>query len=178
MTKVIFLDRDGTINADHGYTYRIEDWQFTPEAPRALKKLMEAGYQLAIVTNQSGIARGLYTEEDMRRVNEYMREQLAREGVHFAAIVTCSHNRDQDECDCRKPKIGMAKQVEALIGPIDYANSWMIGDKETDAGFGKNAGTKTALIKSKYWQADTLKWEPDMIVDSVWDFATRITKQE
>jgi D-glycero-D-manno-heptose 1,7-bisphosphate phosphatase len=170
MTKVIFLDRDGTINVDHGFVYKIEDWEFTDRAPEALQLLQAAGYQLAIVTNQSGIARGLYTEEDMRHVHEHMREQLAKEGVTIAAIALCPHNRDST-CDCRKPKAGMAKQIEETIGTIDYQNSWTIGDKEADMGFGKNAGTKTALIKSKYWNEGELSEQPDLIVDSLYEFA-------
>ncbi len=175
MTKVVFLDRDGTINVDNGYVHRTADWQFTEKAPEGLKLLQEAGYILAIITNQSGIGHGMYTESDMHALHEYMKGELTKQGVSIATIAYCSHGRDQNTCDCRKPKIGMAKQIEQKIGPIDYAHSWTIGDKQADVGFGKNAGTKTALIRSNYWQEPDLTQPPDLIVGSLYDFAQRVT---
>ena len=175
MTKVIFLDRDGTINveSEKGYVDKISEWQFTPQAPEALTTLQAAGYALVVITNQSGIARRLYTEEDMNHLHEHMEEQLAKEGVKLAAVAFCPHDRNSI-CDCRKPNIGMAQQIEQKIGAIDYANSWTIGDKVADIGFGKNAGTKTALIRSKFWSESDVSETPDMIVDSLYDFARRI----
>lgn len=172
--KVIFLDRDGTINVDHGYVYTKEAWEFTAQAPEALKMLQEAGYILTIITNQSGIAHGLYEEKDMKQLHEYVVQQLQEHGVTIGAIAFCPHGRDQAECDCRKPKSGMTRQIEQQIGAIDYANSWTVGDKEADLGFGKNAGTKTALIRSTYWLEKNLTDQPDMIVDSLYEFAQRI----
>jgi D-glycero-D-manno-heptose 1,7-bisphosphate phosphatase len=175
MTKVVFLDRDGTINVDHGYVHTVQGWEFCKGAPEGLKLLQDAGYTLAIVTNQSGIAHGLYTEGSMLALHEYMKEELAKAGVTISAVGFCPHGRDQKDCDCRKPKSGMAKQIEKVIGPIEYAASWTIGDKEADWGFGKAAGTKTALIRSQYWQEAKLKEKPDLIVDSLFDFAEHIT---
>jgi D-glycero-D-manno-heptose 1,7-bisphosphate phosphatase len=165
--KVVFLDRDGTLNVDHGYVNEREQWEWVPGSIDACKKLQDAGYALAIVTNQSGIAHGMYTEEDMHQLHEFMEKELEEHGVHLDAIAFCPHGRNQDECDCRKPKIGMAKQIEAKIGEIDYANSWIIGDKEADLLFGKNAGTKTALIRSRYWEEGKLSIKPDSIVNSL-----------
>lgn len=173
-TKVVFLDRDGTINVDDGYVYKIADWQFTPQAPEALKSLQDAGYALAVITNQSGIARGLYTQENMQELHRYMTSQLAERGVTIDAIAVCPHDRDQNDCECRKPRIGMARQIEQVIGDIDYPNSWTVGDKEADVGFGKNAGTKTALIRSKYWKEGQVTEQPDMIVNSLYEFAQNI----
>jgi D-glycero-D-manno-heptose 1,7-bisphosphate phosphatase len=176
MTKVVFLDRDGTINvdSDNGYVYKISDWQFTPKAPEALKSLQEAGYVLALITSQSGIAHGLYTEADMHKLHDYMNEELKKYDVSIDAIGFCPHARNQTDCDCRKPKIGMAKQIEQKLGPINYVQSWTIGDKVADLGFGKKAGTQTALIRSDYWQESELIDQPDMIVDSLYDFAQQI----
>ncbi|MBI3251483.1 MAG: HAD family hydrolase [Candidatus Andersenbacteria bacterium] len=172
--KVAFLDRDGTINVDHGYVNKVEDWEFVPGATQGMKLLQEAGFTLAVVTNQSGIAQGLYTEADMDKLHGHMKRLLSEDGVEIAHVASCPHARDQDDCDCRKPKAGMAKQIEAAIGPIDYAASWIIGDKEADVGFGKNAGTHTALLESDYWQADTLKDKPDLIAPSLFDAAQMI----
>ena len=173
-TKVIFLDRDGTINVDHGYVHTIEGWEFCERAPEALKILQDLGYTLTVVTNQSGIAHGLYTEGSMLALHEYMKEELAKAGVTIAAIGFCPHGRDQKECDCRKPRIGMTKQIEKVIGPIEYHQSWTIGDKEADLGFGKTAGTKTALVRSQYWDEAKLKEKPDMIVGSLYEFAINL----
>lgn len=172
-TKVIFLDRDGTINVDHGFVYLTEAWEFCVQAPEAMKMLQEAGYTLTIITNQSGIAHGLYTEGQMQAVHEYMKQELAKTGVTITAVGVCPHGQDS-MCDCRKPKIGMAQQIEKQIGPIDYAQSWTIGDKIKDLEFGKNAKTRTALIRSTYWREAELKQEPDLIVDSLYEFAVAI----
>ncbi len=169
--KVIFLDRDGTLNVDHGYVNEKDKWEWIPGAIEACKKLQDAGYALGIVTNQSGIAHGMYTEEDMHELHRFMEEELALHDVHLDAIAYCPHSRNQTECDCRKPNIGMAKQIEAKIGEIDYANSWIVGDKEADLLFGKNAGTKTAIIRSRYWEEGKLSVQPDAIVDSLLEAA-------
>jgi D-glycero-D-manno-heptose 1,7-bisphosphate phosphatase len=136
--------------------------------------LQDAGYTLAIITNQSGIAHGLYEEKDVKQLHDWVIQQLQAQGVTIAAIAFCPHGRDQAECNCRKPKSGMAEQIEQKVGPIDYANSWTVGDKEMDAGFGRNAGTKTALIRSTYWLEKNLPEQPDMVVDSLYEFARRV----
>ncbi len=124
-----FLDRDGTINVDRGYVHRIDDWEFTPGCVEALGALRTLGFQLAVVTNQSGIAAGKYTVEHARRLHEHMCYELSLSGVHVSAVVYCPHATDAC-CECRKPRTGMARQVEAILGlPIDYAASWTIGDK-------------------------------------------------
>lgn len=174
MRKVVFLDRDGTINVDRGFVQSRDQWEFTEQAPAALKKLQDSGYALGIITNQSGIARGLYTAADMRAVHEYMSEELAKDGVTIDAIAFCPHDRDST-CDCRKPMPGMAKHIEEQIGAIDYANSWTIGDKTVDMEFGQSVGTRTALIRSKYWVEAILTVKPDLIVDSLFDAAEKIT---
>lgn len=174
--KVIFLDRDGTLNVDHGYVNEREQWEWVPGAIEGCKKFQDAGYALAVVTNQSGIAHGMYTEEDMHKLHELMERDLAEHNVHLAAIAFCPHSRKVSECDCRKPELGMAKQVEAKIGKIDYANSWMVGDKDKDLLFGKNAGTHTAIIRSKYWEEGKLPVEPDVIVDSLLEASDIIVK--
>lgn len=174
--KVIFLDRDGTINIDHGYVFEVARWQLTDRVVEALRQLRAAGYFLAIITNQSAIGSGKYTEADMHALHEHMTQQLAAEGVSIDVIAFCPHARDAG-CLCRKPGTGMATTVEAALGPIDYSASWTVGDKEADIGFGQAKGMKTALIRSRYWSADALRVQPDLIVDSLWDFSQQITNK-
>ena len=172
--NVIFLDRDGCINVDHDEWWRADLFQLHDRVPEALKRLKDAGYKLALVTNQSGVEKGLYAEEEVIELHQIMQQQLAQHGAELDALAYCPHYGN-----CRKPKPGMAKQIETELGEIDYANSWMIGDKDTDVGFGKNNGTKTALIKTgQYWHNESeLTYKPDLIVDSLFDFAQRITSK-
>lgn len=178
MKKVIFLDRDGTINIDSGYVYKIEDWQWMAGAIEGMKLLQKAGFVLTVITNQSAVAVGKYTVEDIQVLHRFMVDELQKHGVKIAAIAFCPHGRDQDDCDCRKPKIGMARQIEVRIGPIDYASSWTIGDKELDVAFGKNVGTKTALMRSQYWEEEKVQEQPDLVVDSLLDAAKKIVNSK
>jgi histidinol-phosphate phosphatase family protein len=128
-----------------------------------------------VITNQSGIAAGHYTASDTERLHEYMCEKLGEVGVELDAIAYCPHPQVAN-CDCRKPGTGMAAIVESQLGqPIDYAASWTIGDKLSDFGFGKSLGTKTALIRSQYWNEMESKPEADLIVDCLYDAARQIT---
>ena len=175
MTKVIFLDRDGTINVDHGYVHAIKDWQFVPGAIEGLQQLQAAGYTLTIITNQSGIAQDMYTMQDMEALHEFMHTELSKQGIIIAVTAFCPHGRDSS-CDCRKPKTGMATQIEVKLGPIDYQDSWTIGDKTADLIFGHTLGTKTALVRSRYWQESDLKIAPTIQVDSLHEAAQYIVK--
>lgn len=175
--KVVFVDRDGTINVDHGYVHRVDDWEFTDRAAEALKRLRAVGYKLAVVTNQSGIARGYYTAEMMHELHKHMEAELAKEGAGVDVVAFCPHDRDST-CECRKPNIDMARHAEHILGPIDYAQSWTVGDKEADIQFGRTAGTRTALIRSEYWTEEGLKQQPDLVVDSLWEFTQRIASEK
>lgn len=161
--KVIFLDRDGTINVDHGYVHEIDQWEFVPGAVDAMRKLQEAGFELAVITNQSGIGHELYTVEDMEELHRHMHELLEVAGVELAAVAYCPHKREGEVCVCRKPETGMAEQCEAIIGDIDYTQSWTVGDKLADVGFGKKLDTQTILLKSKYWDEESLDPRPDYV---------------
>jgi D-glycero-D-manno-heptose 1,7-bisphosphate phosphatase len=170
--KTIFLDRDGTIHETNDEWWRIDRFVFTDGAVEALRSLKEAGYALAVVTNQAGAARGLYTEADIEALHAHMQRLLGESGVALDAIVFCAHARDAG-CACRKPATGMASQVEAAIGPVEYGESWMIGDAPSDMEFGVALDMRTALIRSAYWE--TLP-EPHttLVVDSLADAARRI----
>jgi len=143
--KAIVLDRDGVINIDYGYVHKIEDFKFIDGTFEALKKLQEK-YTLFIFTGQSGIGRGYYTEEEFKRVNEFMMKIFEKEGIVITETVFCPH-KPEDNCDCRKPK---TKLVDYLIKKynIDKKESYVIGDKTSDIKLAENAGMKSVLVKT------------------------------
>ncbi len=134
----IFLDRDGVINEDIGFVHRAEDVVILPGVISGLWALQELGYALILVTNQSGIGRGYYSEEEFTRLNTWMLSLLEDEGIGIQAVYHCPH-APEDDCDCRKPKPGMILRA-AREHQIDLARSWMIGDKTSDIAAARNAG--------------------------------------
>ena len=150
MNKAIFLDRDGTINIDHGYVHQIDDFEFIEGSINALKKLKEMGYLLVLVTNQSGIARGYFTEAQFLQLTEWMDWSLAEQGVDFDGIYYCPHHPDgkgefKEDCSCRKPKPGMLLDAMKALN-IDPQQSIMVGDKIEDIKAGINAKVKINVL--------------------------------
>ncbi|WP_189405748.1 D-glycero-beta-D-manno-heptose 1,7-bisphosphate 7-phosphatase [Alteromonas halophila] len=145
MKKAFFLDRDGVINADHGYVSQPEDFEFLPGVFEACCAIKAAGYLLVIVTNQAGIARGYYTEDDFHALTSWMRDQFRREGIDIDAIHYCPHHPTEglahykQQCDCRKPAPGMLLEAAQRLN-IDLAASVMVGDKPSDMEAGRRAG--------------------------------------
>ena len=136
MNKAIFLDRDGTLNVDHGYVHQIDDFQFIEVSIEALQELKKMGYLLVLVTNQSGIARGYFSEDQFLSLTEWMDWSLADRGVDLDGIYYCPHHPEgkgefKQDCDCRKPKGGMLLQAIKELH-IDPARSFMVGDKVED----------------------------------------------
>jgi len=128
--KAFFLDRDGVINVDHGYVSNVKDFEFMSGVFSVLRALAQKGYALIVVTNQSGIGRGYYTEEDFARVTEWMLKRLRDEGVELTAVCSCPHSPESN-CACRKPAPGMFLKAIGEYS-IDPSLSWMVGDKESD----------------------------------------------
>lgn len=138
--KAAFLDRDGVINIDTGYVGRIKDFKFKDGIFELLKLLQNFGFTLFIVTNQSGIARGYYSEEDFYKLTEWMKEEFKKEGIEIKDVRFCPHHPDiTGECECRKPKPGMILDLAKEYG-IDLKNSIMIGDSDRDIEAAKRAG--------------------------------------
>lgn len=135
MTKpAAFIDRDGVINIDHGYVSKIDDFEFIEGVFDACSKLKQMGYLLVLVTNQAGIARGYYTEDDFTQLTQWMDWNFADKGIDFDAIYYCPHHPefgDKKQCECRKPKPGMLISARDHL-KIDMKNSVMIGDKADD----------------------------------------------
>ena len=141
----VFLDRDGVINVDSGYVGDWDSFVFLPGVIEAMRKLCEANYVLVIVTNQSGIGRGFYTEEDFHVLTERMCNELSRHGVSIAGVYFCPHLPDatlphyRKTCDCRKPRPGLIyRALEEL--EIDLKRSAMVGDKDSDMQAAMAAG--------------------------------------
>jgi D-glycero-D-manno-heptose 1,7-bisphosphate phosphatase len=133
--KAAFLDRDGTINVDHGYIDSPERFEFVPGAIDALRLLQGAGYLLVVVTNQSGIGRGKFGEAQYQAVTAHMQAELAKSGVTLAAVYHCPHH-PAAWCPCRKPKPGMIHAAASDLG-IDLGASVMFGDLDADEGAAK-----------------------------------------
>lgn len=138
--KAVFLDRDGTINVERNYVSKIEDFEFIPGIFELLRSFQNQGYLLFIVTNQSGIARGYYSEIQFLKLAEWMVEQFQNNGITIAKVYYCPHHPEiTGECNCRKPKPGM---ILAAIDEfnVNRANSILIGDKKSDILAGEKAG--------------------------------------
>lgn len=137
LNKAVFLDRDGTINKEKNYLYKIEDFEFIPGVLNGLKMLQNAGFILVIITNQSGIARGFYTEHDYFKLMNYMLGELKKNGINIAKCYYCPHLKNASvekyriDCECRKPKTGLFMQAIHELD-IDIDKSFAIGDKISD----------------------------------------------
>jgi len=149
--KAVFLDRDGTINVDKGYTFKKEDLELIPRVVEGLKLLQEGGYKIIITTNQSGIARGYFTEEDYFAFREEMHKRLEEQGVSISAEYFCPHHSEKGigkykvDCNCRKPKTGMLEEAARDFN-LNLKDCWIMGDHESDIQVGKNAECKTIHI--------------------------------
>lgn len=177
--RVAFLDRDGTIIVDRKFLKRRAEVDLLPGAAAGLSRLEGNGFALVVVSNQSGVARGLFSEEAVRAIHEYLRDILAEQGVHLRGLLFCPHHPEGSvpayaiQCRCRKPGPGLAEQAEALVGPVDYAQSWSIGDKPTDVAFAQALGMRAALLRSEYWTAPPDP-PPDLIANSLLEAAQKI----
>lgn len=183
MKKAIFLDRDGTINVEKDYIYKSEDLVFEEGSIEALKTFKNLGYILIVVSNQSGIARGYFTEEDLNIFNNNMNEILKKNGVEITEFYCCPHHPDgigeyKKVCECRKPN---NKMIEDAIKKynIDREKSYMIGDKTSDIGAGLKSNLKTVLVKTGYGLKDMEKVDKNetLICENLKDFS-EILKRE
>lgn len=153
--KTVFLDRDGTINVEKNYLYRPEDFLFIEKAPEAIARLNRLGFQVIVVSNQAGVARGYYTEEDVRRLHSYIQGELKKQGAHIDAFYYCPHHPEAGigkyriSCRCRKPDVGMFEQACRDFA-INVEKSWMIGDNKGDILAGRSFGLQTIMVRTGY----------------------------
>ncbi|HBE00943.1 MAG: hypothetical protein A2096_07230 [Spirochaetes bacterium GWF1_41_5] len=154
-SRAVFLDRDGTINEEKCYLFKKEDFRILPGVFTALSKLLACGFRLFIATNQSGVARGYYTETDLQILHSYLEAVMLEQNIIFTEILYCPHHPQAEQqryrinCSCRKPAPGMLVNACAKYN-IDHAGSWMIGDKIDDVLAGNNAGLNSILVATGY----------------------------
>ena len=163
LPKIVFLDRDGTINEEVNYLHKPEDFRFVPGVPEALRRLHEAGYLLIVITNQAGIARGYYSEADCEALNRYMAEMLAAQGAVLTAAYYCPHHpvhgigKYRKACSCRKPKDGLFLQALADLG-IAAPGGMNAGESGAMRPADFHQGTLTlsgeALAALRQWKAE------------------------
>lgn len=170
MDKIVFLDRDGTINKEVDYLYRPEDLVILPEVTSALRRLKEHGFRLVVVTNQAGVARGYYKEEDVKTLHDALNRRLSKEGAEIDQFFYCPHHpvhgisEYKVECHCRKPETGMFEMAEAYF-QVDKAHSYMIGDKLLDTEAGNRYGVSSILVGTGYGKDiyDSMKEEEKLV---------------
>ncbi len=162
MRPTVFLDRDGTINEDVGYLNALDRLVFIPGALDAIRLLARAGYQIAIVTNQAGVALGMIEEHVLEQLNAHIDARIRQAGGRIDGWFVCPHSRSATvakfrlDCDCRKPKAGLFDQAYKVL-EVDKARSFYIGDKASDMGAATNAGLAGILVRTGYGEGELAK---------------------
>jgi len=165
--KAIFLDRDGVINKEVGYLHNIEDFEFINGVFESCSYFQSIGYEIIIITNQSGIGRGYYPEEDFYKVNDWMLSQFSLNEVNILDVFFCPHG-PEDNCNCRKPNPGMLITAKEKYN-ISMKKSWMIGDKEADILAAHQAGIPNTILVRTGHKIDEISSKSDYILDSIID---------
>ena len=184
--KFILLDRDGVINVEKSYLYKIEDFEYEKNVIKGLHELRDLGYKFAIITNQSGIARGYYTEEDYLKLQDFIEKDLLKHGIKIEKSYFCPHHPNGTgkygiECNCRKPNTG---NFELAINEfnIDTKNSFMIGDRPTDLIPAEKLGITPVLIKTGYGVKSLEKLEETglnpVVVNDILDFSEKLKNKK
>ena len=172
--KAVFLDRDGIINVEKNFVKTWDEFEFIPGIFENIKRLNKNGFLVIIVTNQSGIKRGFYTEETLKTIHSNMLKILEDNDAYVDDIFYCPHF-DDDNCNCRKPKPGMIIEASEKHN-IDLKESWVIGDNERDIIAGKKAGCKTihVMINAEQDKQSNIKNEADFSSKDLYDAINKI----
>jgi D-glycero-D-manno-heptose 1,7-bisphosphate phosphatase len=151
----VLVDRDGTLIEDHGYIGRVDRMQLYPYAVEALRVLQQDGFRIVLVTNQAGVARGVFPEAFLDEAHGWLRDRFAAGGVRFDGIYHCPHHPDatlpqyRQRCECRKPRPGMALQAARDLD-LDLSQSFVVGDKWLDVGLATQCGARGILVRTGY----------------------------
>ncbi len=169
--KAAFIDRDGTLIEEVNFLSRLEDLRLFSFAAEAVRRLKESSFLIVVVTNQSGVGRGIFEESAMHAIHAQLKTDLELDAFYF-----CPH-LPTDGCRCRKPNTGMIEQAAQKFS-IDLENSWMIGDKAIDVETGFNAEIKTALVLTGYGRnaARELTRKPDVTAENLLEAVWKITE--
>ncbi len=163
--KTIFLDRDGVVNKEINHLFRIEDFEFIDGVFDACLYFQKIGYKIIIVTNQSGIARGLYSENDYDVLTKWMINKFTKNNINILDIFHCPHLPNYN-CNCRKPKPGLFFKAKKKYG-IDMTKSWMIGDKESDIQAAIASGIKNNILVRSGHEIDEENCNTKFVLDSI-----------
>jgi D-glycero-D-manno-heptose 1,7-bisphosphate phosphatase len=163
--KTIFLDRDGVINKEVNYLYKIQDFEFIKGIFDACAYFQALNYSIIIISNQSGIGRGIYSEEDYEKINEWMLNEFFLKNISILDTFHCPHQPNSN-CSCRKPKPGMLIEAKKKFN-INMNRSWMIGDKETDIKSANLAGINNTILVRSGHKIDELNSNSKFIIDSI-----------
>ncbi len=176
--KAVFIDRDGTINEDRGYINHEDRFELLSGAAEAIRMLNNNNFLVFIVSNQSGLARGFFSDEVLDKVHQRMKKLLSQKNAHYDALYYCPHHPDgiveefRKDCECRKPKTGLFKKALNEFD-FDIKNSFMVGDKPSDIEFGKRCRLKTIMVLTGYGKGEFFyrrhNWtvRPDYIADNL-----------
>jgi len=178
MRGIVFLDRDGTLIEEMGYLSDPREVKEIPGAAESLLRLSGEGFALAVLSNQAGLARGMFREEQMESVHRAFVELFRAKGVEFTAVEYCPHHPEgavekyRGACDCRKPSPGMAQKVLARLGKPASYTMWIVGDKMTDVLMGIGLRAKTILVATGYGESERREGErsgvrPDVFLPSI-----------
>jgi len=178
--KVVFIDRDGVINEDPigDYVKRWEDFRFIPGTVQALKRLVKAGFQIVIVSNQAGIGDGEYTEAALKEITNKMLSELQKSNISIRGIYYCLHGKSAN-CECRKPKTGLFQQAARDIR-FDPSETYFIGDKLSDVQAGKSFGFRNLFVLTGHGKIDQAKLTkvdaPEKILPSIKEAADYVLR--
>jgi len=173
--RAVFLDKNGTITEDGDRHVKVAPPRLIPGAAEALRRLQDAGYLLFVVTNQSGVARGYFTEQDVQTYNDRMTALLAQAGVHFQEISCCPHMPDGG-CACRKPGTRFLADAAERYD-IDLSRSFVVGDQTTDVEMGARNGCRTFLVRTGHGGRDgSAQTPPDLIVADIVEAVNQILR--
>jgi len=182
MRGIVFLDRDGTLIEEVGYLRDPKAVRPLPGAAEALRRLKDAGYRLAVISNQAGIARGKFTAAEMEAVHREFLAAFLRHGVAFDAVEYCPHHPEgaleeyRTACECRKPGAGLAEAVLRRLGVPDSCPRWVVGDKMSDVLMGVRLGARTILVGTGYGKEEKREGErvgvtADASLPGMWEAA-------
>lgn len=187
-SKAVFIDRDGTISEDKHFLKDPDDLELIPGSTKGIKMLNKMGYKIIVVTNQSGVARGYFSEDSVKTVNARLKELLKTGGAHIDALYYCPHHPTdgippyKGDCECRKPATGMIDSAVSDFN-IDPSVSYVVGDKLVDIELAHRAGAKGILVKTGYGNKEIKRLSeesqitPDYIAENLLEAATWIKEQ-